>query len=815
MARPSARKLDPQAERRVLEAIKAHERGWLITPTRGKAPFRKAWQQEPPPDLDTVKKWAAEGNVALRTGAGSNLFVIDDDSEDGAASRALNLPVTVTAITGSGKRHLYFRAPAVMPKNSVKTLAPNLDTRSEGGAIVAVGSIHPDTGKAYEWAPGHSPDEVPLAELPPELLARLAQVKEPKPTKKRVVIERGSPEFACAREFALETMRGRMEQVAAAPEGQRNTLLNTAAFVLGRIVGSGALERAEVFEALRGAAEGAGLPRGEVEATVRSGLDAGERDPRDLTELYKKARRARDDDPAQVAIPKTDKRKRPVITCDGGRLPEIVDESETYLLRDGGQQIYQRDTMLVRMTRVTSTQLAKAGGIERPMGALILTPLEPAYLVDRLTRAICFQKFDARLQEYKVIDCPERVATTLIARKGHWHAPVLRGVVEAPTLRADGSILQTAGYDKQTGLFFDSGGVVFRPVPENPTLDDAVLALGELLYIIKDFPFVTGEDRAVALAAFLTALIRRSLRSAPLTVFRAPKMASGKSLLADVTAMIATGRPVPAMPQGKDEEEDRKRLTAVLVEGEQVCSIDNIERPLASSSLCSILTQETWKDRMLGKTSMVTVPTCTTWLATGNNVVIVGDLTTRALVCDLDAKCEHPEEREFDLDLHAHVPAHRAELASAALTILRAYHVAGRPSQGLAPFGRFEGWSDWIRAALVWVGEADPCATRKRIEEVDPVRRMLQTVFAFWIDTIGYTAVTAAEAIQKAREAERNGHTELWEMLLEVTSSNDGEVNSLRLGNWLGKHVNRIEAGLRIERAGDRQGVVLWQVRRA
>jgi hypothetical protein len=84
--------------------------------------------------------------------------------------------------------------------------------------------------------------------------------------------------------------------------------------------------------------------------------------------------------------------------------------------------------------------------------------------------------------------------------------------------------------------------------------------------------------------------------------------------------------------------------------------------------LCSILTQETWKDRILGKTGMATVPTCTTWLATGNNLLIVGDLSTRALVCDLDAKVEHPEERKFDINLYEYVPAHRDELVPAALT---------------------------------------------------------------------------------------------------------------------------------------------------
>lgn len=67
------------------------------------------------------------------------------------------------------------------------------------------------------------------------------------------------------------------------------------------------------------------------------------------------------------------------------------------------------------------------------------------------------------------------------------------------------------------------------------------------------------------------------------------------------------------------------------------------------------------------------------------------------------------------------MPENRAKLVVAGLTVLRAYHVAGRPDQGLPVFGRFEEWSDWVRSSLVWLGMANPCITRKRAEEVDPV----------------------------------------------------------------------------------------------
>jgi hypothetical protein len=612
------------------------------------------------------------------------------------------------------------------------------------------------------------------------------------------------------RKYARAAFQRHVEVLGTVPEGTRNDALNRAAFGLGRFIGAGLLDQTEVQFALHAAAATAGLGESETRGTIRSGIDAGVADPHDVAGLYRKASRFASEGDGIPPQPRRDERERPVILVEGGRLPEVVSAAEQALLRDGGPQIYQRENLIVRMVR--SANVFVADGIRRHKGALTLTMVELAYLVERFTRAASFQKLDGRTGSYKVIDCPERVAKTYLARKGDWNVPAIRAVVEAPTLRPDGTILQIPGYDAATGLFFDPDSTEFAPVPEEPHRDEAMAALAQLHEIIQGFPFVARCDRAVALAAILTGLLRRSLRTAPLFAFRAPKMGSGKSLLCDVVAMIATGRPVPAMPQGHDEDEDRKRLLALLVEGEPVCCIDNIERPLASAALCSILTQVTWRDRILGRTGTATVPTCTTWLASGNNLVILGDLTTRALVCDLDAKVEHPEAREFAVNLYEYVPEHRGQLAAAGLTILRAYHLAGRPKQVLPIFGRFESWSDWVRSALVWCGEADPCETRRRIESVDPVRQQIRAVLMNWDAVIGSKTVTAAEVILAASKEGPAKAIVLREVLVDALGGTEDDLHSLRLGHWLAKHERRPESGFRVDRAGERQGTALWKV---
>ena len=67
-------------------------------------------------------------------------------------------------------------------------------------------------------------------------------------------------------------------------------------------------------------------------------------------------------------------------------------------------------------------------------------------------------------------------------------------------------------------------------------------ALRTLAEPFKDFPFIDDASRSVALAAVLTALVRRCLRAAPLFAYDAPKMASGKTLLITVVSYVATGR---------------------------------------------------------------------------------------------------------------------------------------------------------------------------------------------------------------------------------------------------------------------------------
>jgi hypothetical protein len=192
-----------------------------------------------------------------------------------------------------------------------------------------------------------------------------------------------------------------------------------------------------------------------------------------------------------------------------------------------------------------------------------------------------------------------------------------------------------------------------------------------------------------------------------------------------------------------------------------------------------------------------------------------GKRSTRALVCALDPKCERPEERRFTVNLHESVPARRGELVAAALTVPLAYLADGAPPQDVPPFGRFEDWARWCRHPLVWLGEADPCASRQRIEDRDPVREQLSALLTTWHRAFGESGQTVAAAVAldttDARGDPIARAADLREAIAAIAQQGRG-INTRMLGNFISKHENRRESGLRFTRAGERSGVLRWSV---
>jgi putative DNA primase/helicase len=179
--------------------------------------------------------------------------------------------------------------------------------------------------------------------------------------------------------------------------------------------------------------------------------------------------------------------------------------------------IYQRDAVMMR----------PGHGIKRATVVRRLMPVKPLYLIEMLGRVASFQSYDRRRRDWIDKDCPSVMGETLLAREGVWRVPVLLGVVRAPQLRADGSLLTVPGYDPQTQLLYKPDGEHFPDISDRPGKDDGQRALEMVKQSILTFPFGTEADRAVALALFLTGVCRRTLDFAPLFAITAPAHGAG------------------------------------------------------------------------------------------------------------------------------------------------------------------------------------------------------------------------------------------------------------------------------------------------
>ncbi|EDZ45109.1 Primase C terminal 2 family [Rhodobacterales bacterium Y4I] len=524
------------------------------------------------------------------------------------------------------------------------------------------------------------------------------------------------------------------------------------------------------------------------------------------------ARPTRNPDDADEDAPDED--TRPAIRIYAGFLHETVDMAEGALMQ-AGLGYYQRGSMVVRPAMVP---VAIADG--RKIDAPRLVDVKAHHMAEAFTRAANWKRFDKREGKWLSTDCPHRIAETFLVREGQWRLPVLTGIINCPTLRPDGSILDLPGYDAQTGLLFDPQDVHFPMLPRDPDRATAQRALAFLKDLISTFPFVTDADRSVALSGILTALIRRSLPTAPLHGFNAPTAGTGKSMLVDLASLIATARPAPVIAQGKSEEEMEKRLGAALIAGDVLIAIDNCEEPLGGELLCQTLTQTSLKVRILGKSVNAEVPSNAAVFATGNNLTLEGDMTRRAVRATLDAGVERPELRAFDRDPLAMVTAQRGDYVAAGIAILRAYHIAGRPEMR-PPLGSFTDWSRWIRDALIWLGEADPCDTMEELRGADPKLEALTSVLAGWREVIGMDRVSVRDVIERATDQRPQlfgrtefVHPEFREALLRVAGEG-GVINGRRLGRWIGAHQNRIVSGLRLISAGVSAGHARWQLQHA
>ncbi len=495
----------------------------------------------------------------------------------------------------------------------------------------------------------------------------------------------------------------------------------------------------------------------------------------------------------------------PLVQILPGDTAAIVDQVEDALIA-AEVGLYQRSGRVVKVS-VEKVRTAKAGEVPGQR----IVELDEYALKERATSAARYETWDARQKGFKPADLAMEYVKTLQSRGFDLRLPVLDGILNAPLLREDGSVLDRPGYDAATGYYYDPTSQRFPAIPANPTMQDAQRARDTLASLLGGFPFVGPVDRSVTLATFLSGVVRKSLTTCPMFGFDAKSPGSGKSKLCDMASALATGREAGAVSATDSAEKLEKELGSLYMKGEPVVMLDNVlpATPIPGNFILSATTQTLMTTRILGTSETRTVPTQVLLTCNGNNLTISEDLVRRTLVCHLDAGVERPELREFGFEPVTEMKRRRPEMVVAAITLMRAYIVAGSPKQ-TRPLGSFEQWSRLVRDALVWVGEADPVECQADMKAADPIRDQQVAVIEHWWQVIGGKRVTARQVIEFAEEnvagfQAKLKNVDFHEALMTATRSRD-QLRTPVLGKWLGSMDGRIVEGRRIVSSGKISG---------
>ena len=425
-------------------------------------------------------------------------------------------------------------------------------------------------------------------------------------------------------------------------------------------------------------------------------------------------------------------------------------------------------------------------------------------------------------------DMPDDLARRVRELVSHGTLPRLTGVVKHAIVAPDGRVLRE-GFDKKTGLLVvrsDSRPWV-RP-RDYPTMDEVHQAIGALWHPFRLVPFATAVDRGVHLAALLTAVVRKALRTAPMFLYAAPSKGSGKSMVCEALAILAGSDATPSSALPSDEAEVDKLLVSVLRAGSPVLWLDNVTGNIKAAALCRLLTSETYEARILGRSETTgALPTRMLIVASGNNVSPSADMTRRTLRCYIDPKMEVPASRVFDWSPLALVRESKDQMIGAALTVLAAWVRTDEFKAARGRVGSFEDHDRLIGQCVRWVASCgitteagepfgDPKTAVDEAQAADTDQAEVEALLATWVAGAHANEMTAA-AIFAEVQSIRSGsfpRSEAGYAALAIHEAGWCGHSSRSLGKYLAAEVNKIAGGYVLRSRGGKNAL-LWRVERA
>lgn len=320
--------------------------------------------------------------------------------------------------------------------------------------------------------------------------------------------------------------------------------------------------------------------------------------------------------------------------------------------------------------------------------------------------------------------------------------PLLRGVSTLPVLRLDGTIYSAPGYDDVSGMVLRCDPMLASRI--RSTQADAIAALHHLLGAVDDAPWFAPSDAYCWIAHILTVAGRNLVDGpAPLWVYSATQTGSGKTALATAAVWVPTGHRVEAVASSFDAQTIARRIGPHA--DDPGVTLDNVTiSVIRSPELESWLTSGVCHYD-LKYANAVSRPLRAVVTITANGARLGRDLAQRSVPVRLAPVRGHVFRRGELLDA---LEPHRDQLACDALTILRAWLMAGAPPPP-STLPRFAPWAHVVCGALHWLTGVDLAKwieeSREDLDVDDEGADDIVQAFAAWLVANEVAEATSGE----------------------------------------------------------------------
>ncbi|MEX2170021.1 MAG: hypothetical protein WD851_11985 [Pirellulales bacterium] len=325
--------------------------------------------------------------------------------------------------------------------------------------------------------------------------------------------------------------------------------------------------------------------------------------------------------------------------------------------------------------------------------------LSAAELAGLLNHHVEFFFVEGEAGEYRPL--PPNYANTWLNHPGERiRLPTIKLFTHNPVYTEDWRLVEP-GYDPSCQIYY--AGPKVEPRDTTDHLDA----------LLRDFCFRSVADRTNYIGMLLTTiLVSRFIGSKPAALFNGNQPELGKSILAQIIAILRDGHPVETATYNPNDEEFEKRLGSIVRRGATTIIIDNAKsrgrtKRIESACLERSITDPILSFRHLGHSQDIRAENSHLFCVTANTPDVSRDLVTRSVIIDLFYE-GNPERRTFSIaDPEGYALQHRLEILGELVGMVERWKSSGKPLADTNNRFNKRGWGNIVGGILTVCGRPD------------------------------------------------------------------------------------------------------------